>query len=895
MSDFYETKSRQKVKGLIPILKEYYFTIEENTPLEQEIALDPELLGKIFENLLASYNPETRTTARKLTGSFYTPREIVNYIVDESLIAYLKTKLTQKLKTYQEFGNQQTNIFGNEGTNQSSLQLEITTGKWDDKEELLEKMLRDLFGYETDENPFQDDTETTNAIISHLSECKILDPACGSGAFPMGVLHQIVHALKKLDSDNEQWKKVQYERLIAPEVAKINNDISTVQKLSSDETRKMAEVQLKHELEELLENFARHDHNYTRKLHLIENCIYGVDIQTIAIHISKLRFFISLLVDQNIDFNQRNKNYLLNSLPNLETKFVAANTLIPLNSGGQLKTRELNIINIEEKIKAERKKYFDCKSREEKLKIEKKDEALRIEFAAALKKLTEQGKNNLLLKIESLKAEINTYIHYKAKAQTDRDKTRIAKGIDSFKKDLEKQTQQLIQFEGGDEVANKILHFNPYDANSSAPFFDPEIMFALQPSSQTGFFDIILGNPPYGIKFSDEEIKNFRRIYNTVIGHSEAYYLFIERGINLLNNDAILAYITPNAWLSNKYAKEVRNLILRKNKLTILINLNKKFVFENAGVETSIFLITNNQAEYSNVIVGNDIDELKLFDYNIGLWLTNENLIIGFSDNQVINNIFEKIKETKTKLSDLIDLSNGFKPYQVGYGKNLDGKPLNLTDIEKRIYHSPTKLDSNYKKQIKGKNVTKYCLTWTEGYIKWGGWLMSPKEMKYFENPKILIRQIIDETLICTYDEKKYYADQSLYIAINYPNIKISLKYCTAILNSKLMGFYFRKFYSEEDALFPKIKVNELKDLPLKDADSEIQHTISLLVDKALLEKQPEKSLLYASILDLMVYKLYSLTYKECQIIDAEIERLISPQEYENTNITDLAKINIYK
>ena len=156
----------------------------------------------------------------------------------------------------------------------------------------------------------------------------------------MGILHQIVHALKKLDSDNEQWKLVQYERLIAPEVAKINGDISTVQKLSSDETRKIAENQLQRELEELLENFARHDHNYTRKLHLIENCIYGVDIQTVAIHISKLRFFISLLVDQNIDFSQRYKNYLLNSLPNLETKFVAANTLIPLNPGGQLKTRD---------------------------------------------------------------------------------------------------------------------------------------------------------------------------------------------------------------------------------------------------------------------------------------------------------------------------------------------------------------------------------------------------------------------------------------------------------------------------------------------------------------------------------------------------------------------------
>ena len=495
-----------------------------------------------------------------------------------------------------------------------------------------------------------------------------------------------------------------------------------------------------------------------------------------------------------------------------------------------------------------------------------------------------------MLKIQAIKTEIDTHNHYKSKAQTDRDKVRIAKGIETLKKDLEKQIQQLEQFAGGDDVANKILHFNPYDANSSAPFFDPEIMYALHPDNHGGFFDIVLGNPPYGIKFSDEEIKNFRRIYNTVIGHSEAYYLFIEKGVSILNNNAVLTFITPNAWLSNKYAKEVRNLILRRNKLLTLINLNKKFVFENAGVETSIFLISNNQNKYINVVVGNDIDKLKLFNYNISMWLNNENLIIGFSDNKQINKIFEKIKETKTKLSDLIDLSNGFKPYQVGYGKNLQGEPLTIADIDKRIYHSTTKINSNYKKQVKGKNVNKYCMTWTEGYINWGEWLMSPKEEKYFENPKILIRQIIDDTFSCTYDENKYYADQSLYIAINYPDKKISLKYCTAILNSKLMGFYFRKFYSEEDALFPKIKVNELKDLPLIDIDTKIQQIFSSLVDRAILIKQTENSLVYDNSLDLMVYKLYSLTYNECQIIDAGIEELINREDYENATIEELAK-----
>jgi adenine-specific DNA-methyltransferase len=119
-----------KARGIINILNSYKFTIEENTPLEQEIALDPELLGKIFENLLASYNPETRTTARKQTGSYYTPREIVNYMVDESLIAYLKTKLTEVSRTYQQLGNPQTNFYGNEyKAGQLDIQIDLASNK----------------------------------------------------------------------------------------------------------------------------------------------------------------------------------------------------------------------------------------------------------------------------------------------------------------------------------------------------------------------------------------------------------------------------------------------------------------------------------------------------------------------------------------------------------------------------------------------------------------------------------------------------------------------------------------------------------------------------------------------------------------------------------------------
>ena len=153
--------------------------MEENTPVEQEVALDPELLGKVFENLLAEeINPETRNTVRRQTGSFYTPRVVVDYMADESLSAYLAAKVP---------GN---------GDRQ-----------WRQK-------LRDLFNYAKTgcENIAKDKIAR---LVGAIADIKVLDPACGSGAFPMGVLNKLALALSKLDPKNKEWKKFQEKRATA--------------------------------------------------------------------------------------------------------------------------------------------------------------------------------------------------------------------------------------------------------------------------------------------------------------------------------------------------------------------------------------------------------------------------------------------------------------------------------------------------------------------------------------------------------------------------------------------------------------------------------------------------------------------------------------------------------
>ena len=201
LNDDYGTKNKKyEVRGLINILNDYKFTVAENTPLEEEIALDPELLGRIFENLLASYNPETKTSARKQTGSFYTPREIVNYMVDESLMAYLKNEILQSHAGALKLGEQQVALFG-EQTNkkgQFSLETQPNASRWNGRENELEQNLRILF--ETSETQPFTDTQDVQDLIRAIDTCKILDPACGSGAFPMGILHRMVSYFCQISS-----------------------------------------------------------------------------------------------------------------------------------------------------------------------------------------------------------------------------------------------------------------------------------------------------------------------------------------------------------------------------------------------------------------------------------------------------------------------------------------------------------------------------------------------------------------------------------------------------------------------------------------------------------------------------------------------------------------------
>jgi adenine-specific DNA-methyltransferase len=530
LSEVYGDKRRkkEKVSGLIEILNRYKFTVEENTPLEQEIALDPELLGKVFENLLASYNEDTRTTARKATGSYYTPREIVNYMVDETLIAYLNRDLGTLRKT---------SLTPTDGVIPAQAGIQENSGGNDS-----EVLLRQVFSAAPEhfQNPLS--AKETEAIIHAIDRVKILDPACGSGAFPMGALHRLVDLLQKLDPRNEQWREIQRQKAI--------KETEEAYKIGDQEERQRRLI----EIDEVFEQNAS---DYGRKLYLIENCIYGVDIQPIACQIAKLRFFIALIVDQNM--NPKAPNFGVRPLPNLETKIVAANTLLNVERP-QFQLVLPLVGQIREELDQIRHAYFNARSPSTKAKCREQDSKLRRKLA------------------------------------------------------------DLLSRDGGlpDETAHVLAGWDPYDQNAHTEFFDPEWMFGLKPAAIQftrvaggvpqeikGYFDIIFGNPPY---VRQEQIKDqkpvFKNHYDCFTGTADLYVYFYERSIKLLKPGGAFAFITSNKWYRAAYGEKLRAWLAGNTRILQLIDFGDAPVFTAISYPTIMILqrITPSGEEKTNEI-----------------------------------------------------------------------------------------------------------------------------------------------------------------------------------------------------------------------------------------------------------------------------------------------------
>ena len=491
------------MRGLIHILDSYKFTVTENTPIEEEVALDPELLGRVFENLLAAYNPETGATARKLTGSFYTPREIVDYMTDESLVAYLKHRFI----AYQESQDSvsiiippaQLDLSGRVESVQTQMNTQELTVSGE-QNDVLEQKLRNLIAYNSKPHGFNEDE--ADALITAIDSIKILDPACGSGAFPMGVLHKLVLVLGKLDPRNQKWRERQID--------KVRRTIETAEEIEDSTVRENTIDDLESEIHNINDAFERNELDYGRKLYLIENCIYGVDIQPIAVQIAKLRFFISIVVDQNVDESRENRG--VRALPNLETKFVAANTLIGVEKPAQTRIPNPQIDELARQLEDVRRRHFTARTPQTKRKYRDRDAQIRFDLSELLKR---------------------------------------------------------GRFPS--ETAEKIAYWDPYDQNESANWFDAEWMFGIREG-----FDVVIGNPPYVVskdkqlrKIYSESIYGRPNLYGFFI-HCILQHLLANKGVLTFINprtiltdsycSALRAFVLKHSQISS-----VLNIVDRRN------------------------------------------------------------------------------------------------------------------------------------------------------------------------------------------------------------------------------------------------------------------------------------------------------------------------------------------
>ena len=450
--------------GLFPLFRRYKFTVEESTPLDREVALDPELLGRVFENLLAAYNPETRETARKATGSYYTPRQVVDYMVHEALTEALCAKSTP--------------ADGDAGWLRERLSYLLDhSDAMDDASELFE------------------DAAEKRAVVAAIAGLRALDPAVGSGAFPMGVLQTLTLALRRLDPDNALWEAFQIER--AKERA--GEAFETLGRKRRDDA-----------LREISATFEKYrESDFGRKLYLIQNSVYGVDIQPIACQIVKLRFFISLVIEQRPD--PAAPNLGIKPLPNLETRFVAADALIGLDEAGAQGVLGGDAVTaVQDELRGVRERHFNARTRRDKMKLRAEDRTLRKKLADAL--------------------ETRGYGHAAAEA---------------------------------------VARWDPYDHNARAGWFDPEWMFGV-----SGGFDIAIGNPPYvRADFPGEGHKATRKAvldsgrYETLWQKWDMFLPFMERSFKLLASGGVTSLIVSDAFGHAKYALRAREWFLRNARI----------------------------------------------------------------------------------------------------------------------------------------------------------------------------------------------------------------------------------------------------------------------------------------------------------------------------------------
>lgn len=717
---------------LFEFFYQYNFTIDENDPNDAEVGIDPEMLGRIFENLLED---------NKDKGAFYTPKEIVQYMCRESLIAYLQTdvKKDSACNTIRQFVS---------SYDASLLPEEL--------KEVLDKKLKDV---------------------------KICDPAIGSGAFPMGLLRELYNCRKAIEGiDDEKAVNI--------------------------------------------------------KTHIIQNNIYGVDIEKGAVDIARLRFWLALIVDEQAP----------HALPNLDFKIMQGNSLLEQFEGVDLSGMSLN---------------------EQEQKRTRKGKAWQAYFA-----FDEQDA------LANIQHAIKEYYNSDNHAQKVVLRNVINENVRNYILTLKGCTPDIRQ---------KIKELPiPNDK-----FFLWHIYF--KEVFDKGGFDIVIGNPPYiNVQLMSEEDKTlYKKLFSSFFKRCDIFALFIENGLSLSSSDGILTYIIPSVIHSNLSYQKIRDMILNKHWLAEVCYTGGK-VFNAPTVDTTI--IRCNKHGNDKIILKDAVNFSchKIYEVDKDYFSQFQNVISIGERNTIYDKLFNKdfitIGSAFTVFQGIVTGNNPafiFENEDDALAHGVDtvllhplchGRDIGRYEIksrERRILYIDNSIDIedypntkkwllDFKEQLSKRREAK------KGVISWYGlqWPRVKSELDIKE--KILIQRTRNEALkqriIATIDEEGVYGMEGIYFIIT-KDEGVSLYFLLGILNSKLMNYLFATKF-----LNLAIKAEYLKQVMIPSASDK---NIITLVKEILQTKRMNSGTDTSSLeheIDQLVYQLYGLTDEEIAIVEGSNE-----------------------
>lgn len=676
-----------------------------------------------------------------------------------------------------------------------------------------------------------EDTKEANAIINSV---KICDPAVGSGHFLVSALNEMIaikHDLKVLvDREGKRLKEYQVDIVNDELIVTDEDGLPFTYNPKSKESQRLQET-LFHE-----------------KQTIIENCLFGVDINPNSVKICRLRLWIELL--KNAYYRNETE---LETLPNIDINIKCGNSLIArfgldADLKEALKKSKLKI----EDYKRAVDQYRNAESKEQKRDMETLIAEIKTNFRT---EINQNGKE--IKELQKLKYEFNVKFD-----SAQLFETKLTKAEQKAKKDLADKIEKIeTQLE---EIKSNKIYENAFEWR----FEFPEV---LNDEGDFVGFDVVIGNPPYGVNFSDIE-KKYLTSFDVDVPDYEIYIYFTSLSQKILKVDGFLSYIFPNTFLSTKFGIKYRIKVFDETQVYQIIDLSNDNTFEDASVRTCIFSFKKNKENYKSEFLGVNNKQFYLkenFDKSY-LIEQSENLLSLFYQNKEEILLIEKIKNF-SYLKDYLEVSQGFIPYRRSdlikkYGE-IEGNKI----VDEKLWHSKLKKDNNWKSEILGKNVNRFSYANNQSYVYYGRHVASYVNEKFFNQKRILIREITSDKLICTYLEEEFINNPSLINLIDEKDI-LDLKYCLGILNSSLIGWYHNKVSPKANkGLFPKILINDVRNIPIVEIPKPEQQPFIDKVDQILSLKkdnpEADTSALEREI-DFMVYELYGLSEEEIKIVE---------------------------